>query len=632
MPLNADQTTESTATSAFIPINPSAKLASTTSAGAYVPLGTTGSPITKPTAGTFVVSTTISDGTMVVAATVTGTLNPSEPLLFTATGSDIPGGTMVITKTGPILAGSTTSANDSAGKADDTEDLGKAPADSFAAHDGSFTIVHYVLGTYFPTLLAVIYGIFWNTILAGIAKMMPFFQLTRPGGATAAESLLLENVGLWGLLVGSKHRNGLVLAGTLVTAMVTATIALASEIFYIGISGTCRETGNGADCTRYLGINRRLAWAASAMLVLVLAIMAFLIVAVRRRSSGIFAEATSIAGVATLLSNPTVVTQLREALDHDRKHGASSGSATFSLGQSYDPGVGWTYGLTLLAPPTHSADSKAAMLSAADDSDDDNNNDATTTPSAPTTTATPLLLHPATLITFQLLLLALLSILLYYYFNGAPSPLENFLNSQTLGPKLMMSCFGIAIRTWWSEIARAVHALEPARRLALGQATAHESVLAPTTTPHAVWAIGTALGRRHRFVAGVAALSVLSEVLIVTLAAVPFNLATLLEAFQVSVFVSVGILGVMFGTVPVLLVRYWGGVAVAPPACVGDTVGLVVGRGNEVVRAMAGMGGLGGKERDEAVEGLRRRYRLVGLGGGEVGRVRVAFEREEGEV
>ncbi|KKY14026.1 hypothetical protein UCDDS831_g08501 [Diplodia seriata] len=381
-------------------MNPTQTFAYTTAPDAYVPLDDpSGTPITKPTAGTFVITTNIPGGTNLVAATVTGTLDPSQPLLITATGTDIPGGTLVFTKTGPILAGPTTSSpgspsSPSSGNAADPSNDNDGAAAIFATST-SFTLPHYILGTYIPTLLAVLYGILWSTILSGIAETAPFFRLARPRGATA------------------------------------------------------REAGS---------------------------------------------------------------------------------EARFGIGMAWDKAAGgWTYGFTVVDGAEH--EKAAAPMLTYGEGDDGVAHEAAGG------SVLPLLLRPAMLVVFQLVLLGLLAILLYYWFNGVSSPLEDFLNSQTYGPKLMMSCFGIVIRTWWSEIARAIHTMEPYRRIALGRASAHSSILAPTS-PHAIPAIFSSLRRRHFFPAYLSLLAVLSEILIVTLASVPFYIATLLEAFRVSVFVS----------------------------------------------------------------------------------------------
>ncbi|KAL1616654.1 hypothetical protein SLS54_008221 [Diplodia seriata] len=446
---------ESTATSAFVPMNPTQTFAYTTAPDAYVPLDdASGTPITTPTAGTFVITTNIPGGTNLVAATVTGTLDPSQPLLITATGTDIPGGTLVITKTGPILAGPTTSSpsspssSSSGNAADDPSNNDGATA--IFATSTSFTLPHYILGTYIPTLLAVLYGILWSTILSGIAETAPFFRLARPGGATVRESVLLpyQSGGLWDLLAGGiKHRDVLVLAGTGASGAVSAAIAMAGGVVFVGVEGACRETGRGADCRRYLAVDRGLAWAVCGVLVVVMAVVVGLGVAVRRGSgSGLRAEATSVAGVAALMGSSTAVARMREAVEREGE-GRAGSEARFGVGMAWDKAAGgWTYGFTVVDAAEHEKASSAPVLYG--------EGDGGVAHEAAGGSVLPLLLRPAMLVVFQLVLLGLLAILLYYWFNGVSSPLEDFLNSQTYGPKLMMSCFGIVIRTWWSEIAR----------------------------------------------------------------------------------------------------------------------------------------------------------------------------------
>lgn len=146
-----------------------------------------------------------------------------------------------------------------------------------------------------------------------------------------------------------------------------------------------------------------------------------------------------------------------------------------------------------------------------------------------------------------------------------------------------------------------------------------------STSVHAVSTIFTSLSRRHIFVAYIALLAVLSELLIVTLAAIPFNLATLLEAFRVSVFVSVGIIGLMIATLPFVLMRYKDSV-VAPPNSVADTMQYLSEPGNEVVGLFAGLATVGRRERDKAAERSGMRYRLTEMGRG---RLNVGVERDE---
>lgn len=44
---------------------------------------------------------------------------------------------------------------------------------------------------YGPTLVAVLYGLIWATIDHDVKRLEPYFQLSKPAGATAENSLLL---------------------------------------------------------------------------------------------------------------------------------------------------------------------------------------------------------------------------------------------------------------------------------------------------------------------------------------------------------------------------------------------------------------------------------------------------------
>ncbi|EKG10225.1 hypothetical protein MPH_12675 [Macrophomina phaseolina MS6] len=591
-------TTASTSPEAFVPLDGADLGSSTTAPGAYIPAGSSASriTITEPTAATFIFTTTGADvpgGTLVITAA--GSYKPGEPLLITATGSNIPGGSLVVTRTGPLVVGAT-AVSDRSGNSFNFSNI---PDDSFATYNGGFTLSDYFVGAYMPTLLAVIYGIIWSTIFAGIAEITPFFQLTRPGGASVKESLCLEyqNAGLWHLLSTSiSHKDGLVFAGTLVTLIITATIALASQVFYIGISGTCRETGKGVDCIRYLAINRRLAWAECGLLAVILVIVVMIIFGRRRRTTGVYAEVTSIAGIAVLMQNPTVVARMREAVHNHRNKVSGTRTTKFGIGQSYDRAAGWTYGFTIVAESEY-AETKDENTRLFDEDADRSGS------------VLPWLLRPVAIIGFQIILVVLLGLILYYWFNGKASPFEDFMNSQTFGPKLMMSCFGIVIRFWWAEISNAVQTLEPYRRLTAGHATASDTILASTSL-HAVSALVTSLRRHNIFGAWIALLAVLAEVLIISLSAIPFNLATLLDAFRASVIASVAIIVLMAGTLPFVLRRYKNSI-VAPPTSVADTVVVLAEPGNGVVGVVAGLAGVGRRERDSVVVGAGRRYRLV---------------------
>jgi Protein of unknown function (DUF3433) len=49
-----------------------------------------------------------------------------------------------------------------------------------------------IMFRYLPITSSVVYGMIWNWLDLDVKRLEPFFQLSKPGGATAKESLLLE--------------------------------------------------------------------------------------------------------------------------------------------------------------------------------------------------------------------------------------------------------------------------------------------------------------------------------------------------------------------------------------------------------------------------------------------------------
>ena len=62
----------------------------------------------------------------------------------------------------------------------------------FANADGSFTSFQTFLFFYFPTILAVLYSTLWSWIDLDAKRLEPYFQLSKPAGASAEKSLLLH--------------------------------------------------------------------------------------------------------------------------------------------------------------------------------------------------------------------------------------------------------------------------------------------------------------------------------------------------------------------------------------------------------------------------------------------------------
>lgn len=165
-------------------------------------------------------------------------------------------------------------------------------------------------------------------------------------------------------------------------------------------------------------------------------------------------------------------------------------------------------------------------------------------------------MYPAALVVFWLFLVAVIFLILYYRFISKPGTgnvLEDFMNSQSFGVRFFMSAIGLLIKFYSGWIEQYIRSVGPFTTLASRHgATAEHSVLVRSPS-HPVTALFYSDTWRHLLLSLVTMMAILSEVLIITLNAVPFTTATAYLAFELSVYISAGILSAMIITVPVVL-------------------------------------------------------------------------------
>ena len=55
-----------------------------------------------------------------------------------------------------------------------------------------FSVVQIFCYRYLPQLVTVLYGIGWAAVDLDVKRLEPYFQLSKPGGASASDSILLH--------------------------------------------------------------------------------------------------------------------------------------------------------------------------------------------------------------------------------------------------------------------------------------------------------------------------------------------------------------------------------------------------------------------------------------------------------
>jgi hypothetical protein len=397
---------------------------------------------------------------------------------------------------------------------------------------------YYFLGAYLPTLVSVLLGIWWKCIFARLKEMEPFYQMGKSGGAGAKDSVLLAYPGasLVSVLVRSAaRRHWLSLMGSINMALMTLCTLLASETLLLTSAGpTCgvradSDASSNKGCRILLTMRPVLGWVLSGVLVVVFVLTIAIAARLRRLTSGIRQDRTTIAGVACLYSNELATEFSRSIHDESAKYVLTPAGImpVNSMATAQANAILPPYQLAQQTPPSGYKKYGHASL------------------------------HPAALTAFLLFSTGMLFMILYYRFISKPftgNALEDFMNSQSFGIRLFMTALGLVVKFYWGWIESYMRSTRPYAALAMPTgASAAKSVLVYSPS-HPLTALFCKSTWGSLLLASVTVMALLSEVLIVTLSGVPFTTATIYLAFEVSVYVSTGILAAMVVTIAAVLV------------------------------------------------------------------------------
>jgi hypothetical protein len=450
---------------------------------------------------------------------------------------------------------------------------------------------YYFMGAYLPTIIAVLYGLIWKCVFVRLKEMEPMYQLASGRGQYGTWSLYLKYADTaLPKTATSSVSNGhwLVFMGVINLVLVTLVTAFSPEVLYIRTTGDCGPTGNGNHCKPHLAIRAPLAWVLGAVVFVILIIGVVLAFKLRRRRSGIFSEATSIAGIATLVRDPSLPRILGQS--HDDPYPFEK----YGFGHCDDPDGSQSYGLVSETPP------------------DITRSYSYQPPVAVKPKGSLLTSLPALALLWFIIIGVLVLIVLYRYVSKIQpgNGFETFMDSQSIGVRLLFSCIGLGIRTWWAKLDEWNREIAPYQALIQARGASAERSILLSSKAHALTALLSTQSLRNPVNGLVSLIAALGEVLIVTLSGVPFTNAESYLAFNISVLLSVAILGLMILVLPVLAWRFHHcrSHVPRPPECVADTIKFL--SDSETLSLFDGLSELDEKKRNAAINGLNVRWGL----------------------
>ncbi|KAK0258987.1 hypothetical protein LTS09_006275 [Friedmanniomyces endolithicus] len=484
------------------------------------------------------------------------------------------------------------------------------PADNAASSEDTYgkgaTILRYswnteqtFLGTYLAVLIAVIYRMFWTVINNNFNLIEPFRQLNESNGAVA-ERALFSFYQAQSTLLGPvpallKRRWALALVGT--TYLVTCVMpALGSEAIYVDTDWGCANPMEGpnpcqarmtADVTILRILQVLLAFAALALLLLISLLLL--------TKTGLPANPSSMATVASLMRNPALLDD-EIPPDADAKH-------------MRDALAGRRYKLD--AYKTATGELGYGIVPAYGNSQDEQNHVPGYSPLAGVATSSRSHSHRFRLtdLVLGLAVLGIFGVVLAYYLDGKHDGFNDYFSSNTFGPRFILTFAATIVASLWKTVEQSAVIIAPYTRLAHHQSSAKSTILfTPQNTPFL--ATLTAIWNRYFLVAIITFVTLTAEGLNIVISGVPYATGQTWTQFLVSIYMSLGILGLMVAvSVLVILSRRREPKMPRKP----DTVGAVMSylSTSKMLHDFEGVDWQDGEERDRRIRLVGKRYTFL---------------------
>ncbi|KAK0642090.1 hypothetical protein B0T16DRAFT_449362 [Cercophora newfieldiana] len=358
----------------------------------------------------------------------------------------------------------------------------------------------YFVAAVLPTLLATIFSIPWKTIHHDVTSLEPFHQMTKQSGLSVPDAVAL-NYGGWRSLfapaVAATSRHSPVVLSSLLEYSSVLIIVLAPGSVKMGLVGSCPESAP-----------------------------------LRPGATGVHNDPRSILGVAALVgSGPSEIRHVFENLDFGThnpgiKHVEKAlQDANIWLGLRSG---GNEYGLSVDTPEPDDFEQQSEEQLLSHD------------------VPQPLQLHGLLFQAAAILLLhiGVLALIIYYKTTFYDTAFERFMDSQSLGPRILFAAFGLTVGFAWASVLQTYIVLLPYYNLFSHDCPADDSITLPYTSDQYT-TLFTSLRRGDLLLAAVSVMTIFSDFLPVLLANVPFDRTVTWKAHNVCSWMAVAIISLM---------------------------------------------------------------------------------------
>lgn len=415
---------------------------------------------------------------------------------------------------------------------------------------------HVFLATYLSVVLAVLHRILISVLHNNFTLIEPFRQLTEPHGAPASRaffSFFQNQSNLYGPIPAlAKKRWALALVAT--AYLIASTFpALASEAIWVDTNWACEFPTEGSrnPCPPQMTVSITVVRILQGLLGFVAVVIGFVTVLLLLNKTGLPANPSSMATIASLMGHPGLLDDLNEMP-------VGSGAKASAMKAAME---GKRYKLEMYKSETGAINYGIRPLT--NDLLHDNyslrskgQHSYTPVEGSNANFETETKSHRFRWMDMILLILVLgtFGVVLAYYLDGKSDGFNNFFSSNTFGPRFILTGAGTVIATSWRSVEQSSVVMAPYIALSQKPTSARKTIcFTPSNTPLvSTW---TTLKGRYWLAAVVTIVTLMGEALNVVISGVPFATGQTWEQFLVSSYMSIAILGVMMIIAVVVIVQ-----------------------------------------------------------------------------
>jgi hypothetical protein len=305
--------------------------------------------------------------------------------------------------------------------------------------------IKYFTGNFVPIITAVLFSFPFRMLDTSVRTMVPFYELHSSSGVAGPDLLNLDytrtNIVITTILSLLSGHSMMIISSLLSIALIFL-VPLSAEAIFLNLEN-CVQYPDAVYCTTSITVYPLIARVLQAVLGLIAVLLILLCYLLYRNNSGVYADPSSICGLATLMHNPPLV-QIMSHMDLDISdrdfenaiQGKRLHLGAHNMPDGYGIFVTDEYGsvnvTTQPTPPTQNQPRKTWFSD----------------------------LGKPTMKFFKVFsvyfvfsaTLALFGMVVFYYKNSADNQFERFMDSQSFGPRFMMTAFGVLIKLFWETL------------------------------------------------------------------------------------------------------------------------------------------------------------------------------------